>query len=91
MTPTELIKAGKRIYGEKKWVPSLARDLGIDRGTIYRMLKKPEIEPVYVVAVTGLIDLKKRRREIEKAARAMMPRRRRNSPKKASARPSGKK
>ena len=46
MTPDQLRTAGKRIYGEKKWVASLAQALGIDRGTVYRQLKKDKVEAV---------------------------------------------
>lgn len=79
MTPAELIKAGQRIYGHKKWVPSMARDLGIDRGTIYRLLKRPEIERIYAVAIAGMLEHNRRQRELERAARAMMPRRQRKN------------
>jgi hypothetical protein len=77
MTPDQLRSAGIRIYGKKKWVPQLAGALGIDRGTIYRLLKRPEIDGIYSVAVAGLLEHRKRQRELERAARAMMPRRRR--------------
>jgi hypothetical protein len=86
MTPDQLRSAGIRIFGRKKWVPQLARSLGIDRGTVYRLLKRPQIDGIYSVAVTGMLEHNKRQRELERAARAMLPRRNPPSPKKASAR-----
>ena len=78
MTPDQLRSAGIKIFGRKKWVPQLARSLGIDRGTVYRQLKRDEIEGVYSVAIAGMLEHNKRQRELERAARAMMPRKRRN-------------
>ena len=69
MTPDQLRTAGKRIYGEKKWVASLANALGVDRGTVYRQLKRDKREAVYTVAVAGLVEHHKRQRELERAVR----------------------
>jgi hypothetical protein len=77
MTPDQLKSAGIRIFGRKKWVPQLARSLGINRGTVYRLLKRPEIDAVYMVAISGMLEHNKRQRELERVARALMPKRRR--------------
>jgi IS30 family transposase len=75
LTPDQLRSAGIRIFGRKKWVPSLANALGIDRGTVYRQLKRDEIEGVYSVAIAGMLEHNKRQRELERAAIRLRPKR----------------
>ena len=73
MTPTELRSAGMKMYGKTGWRHKLATDLGVNPVTIWRMMKKERIAGPYEVAVRGMLENKKRRDEIEKAARKLLP------------------
>ena len=74
MTPAELRSAGMKMYGKTGWRVKLATDLGVNPVTIWRMMKKERIAGPYEVAVRGMLENKKRRDEIEKAARKLLPR-----------------
>lgn len=36
ITPEELAKIGKRLYGHRAWITSLARALGVRQSTVWR-------------------------------------------------------
>ena len=74
MTPADLRSAGMKMYGKTGWRHKLATDLGVNPVTIWRMMKKERIAGPYEVAVRGMLENKKRRDEIEKAARKLLPR-----------------
>lgn len=74
MTPDQFKAAGLRLYGRKKWMVALARDLGVDRTTVYRYTRREQIPGPVEVAMAGLLQNKKARDEIEKAARQLLPR-----------------
>lgn len=54
MTPQELERIGKRMYGRKHWCSRLAANLGLDNSTIWRATKKEKIPFLVEVAVRGL-------------------------------------
>ena len=54
MTPLELERIGRRLYGHKRWRTNLARNLGLDRTTIWRFNKREKIPDVVEVAARGL-------------------------------------
>src|SRR5882757_7833124 len=67
MTPPDLERIGKRMYGRKHWRSKLALNLGLDNSTIWRMsVGKMEITPLVEVAVRGLDERHKLLRSAEK-------------------------
>lgn len=83
MTPDQLKTTAIKIYGRKKWKPSLARDLGLDTSTVFRMMHREQVPGPVEVAVRGLLDHRQREIELERAARKLVPRKfRKRSPRK---------
>ena len=74
MTPLQLISAGQKLYGRKRWKRKLADALGVDQSTIHRLTVREIVPGPYVVAIGGLLDQKKRQDELDRAARALLPR-----------------
>ena len=74
MTPLQLISAGQKLYGRKRWKRKLADALGVDQSTIHRLPVREIVPGPYVVAIGGLLDQKKRQDELDRAARALLPR-----------------
>lgn len=52
MTGEELKKAGIKLYGERGWQSSLAKDLGIDRTQIWRYVTNNSVPGPVEAAVT---------------------------------------
>ena len=77
MTPIEFKTKAMRIYGKRGWVEKLARVIGVNRTTIFRMMGREQVAGPYEVALLGLVEQHRREREIEKAARKLLPRKRR--------------
>ena len=73
MTPLQLISAGQKLYGRKRWKRKLADALGVDQSTIHRLTVREIVPGPYVVAIGGLLDQKKRQDELDRAARALLP------------------
>lgn len=74
MIPLDFHKLAVKIYGRKKWQSSLARDLGVDPSTIFRIMHREQVPGPYEVAIRGMWDQRKREIELEKAARRLLPR-----------------
>ena len=74
MTPTEMKSAGIRIYGRKGWKTRLALDLGVDESTIFRIMHREQVPPVYDVAIAGLLEHKRRQDVLDREARKLLPR-----------------
>lgn len=74
MTPQQLQDSAIRIYGRKAWKIKLARDLGVNECTIYRLMHRSQVLPVYDVAIAGLLEHKRREEALEKEARKLLPR-----------------
>jgi len=77
MTPSQLESAAHKIYGRKKWKPSLARDLGVDTSTIFRIMHREQVPGPVEVAVKGLLQNRLAQIRLEKQARRLLPRVRR--------------
>lgn len=77
MNPEQFIATGQRLYGRKKWKTQLARDLGVDVTTIWRLTKRAEIPGPYEVALKAMLDNRKRQDALEREARKLLPRKRR--------------
>lgn len=75
MTPTELEKLARRIFRDKPsfWKARLSRVLCVDKSTIHRMMKRPEIPGPVEVAVRGLLEHKKKQDALEREARKLLP------------------
>ena len=73
MTPDQFKSAAVKIYGRKKWKPSLARDLGCNVATIYRMMHREQVPGPYEVALRGLLEHRKQEIALERAARKLDP------------------
>lgn len=56
MTPLELERIGKKMYGAHRWRSHLALNLGYDTATIHRWGKRERIAYVVEVAVRGLLE-----------------------------------
>lgn len=57
MTPAELERIGKRIYGRFRWRSRLALNLGIDIATVHRWGKRDKpLSYIAEVAVRGLLE-----------------------------------
>lgn len=74
MTPLQLITAGQKLYGRKKWKHKLAAALGVDQSTIHRLTHRDIVPGPYIVAIEGLLDQKRRQDELDRAARKLLPR-----------------
>lgn len=73
MTPPDLERIGKRMYGRKHWRAKLALNLGLDNSTIWRMsVGKMAITPLVEVALRGLDERHKLLRSAEKANNEML-------------------
>lgn len=86
MTPAQMEQIGRRLYGHKRWRTGLARNLGLDRTTLWRFKKREQIPEVVEVAVRGLAlrhkqlqDLKRAEHEQLVAAGLKRPRLRRKA------------
>jgi hypothetical protein len=77
MTPSQLETAAHKIYGRKKWKPSLARDLGVDTSTVFRIMHREQVPGPVEVAVKGLLQNRLAQIRLEKEARRLLPRIRR--------------
>jgi len=75
MTPAELEKIARRIFRDKPkfWKAKLSRVLCVDKSTIHRMMKRPEVPGPVEVAVRGLLEHKKKQDAIEREARKLLP------------------
>jgi hypothetical protein len=56
VTPLELERIGKRMYGPHRWRSQLALNLGLNVSTIWRMSKREDIPHLVEVAVRGLLE-----------------------------------
>lgn len=74
MTPLELQTAAHKIYGRKKWKPSLARDIGVDTSTIFRIMHREQVPGPIEVAVKGLLNVRQQQIKLEREARKLLPR-----------------
>lgn len=54
MTPLELERIGRRMYGRKHWRSRLALNLGVDNSTIWRAGRREQVPFLMEVAVRGL-------------------------------------
>jgi hypothetical protein len=66
MTPADLERIGRRMYGKRHWRSRLALNLGRDNATIHRWGKRIEIDPIVEVAVRGLLERFKLNQAAEK-------------------------
>ena len=89
MTPTELEKLARRIFSDKPkfWKAKLSRVLCVDKSTIHRMMKRPEVPGPVEVAVRGLLEHKKKQDAIEREARKLLPARLRRKKRVAKKKP----
>lgn len=74
MSPEDFQKTAMRIYGRKFWKAKLSRDLGVDVSTIHRLTHRAQVPGPYEVALKGLAEHARRQRELDKAARKLLPR-----------------
>lgn len=74
MNGTQLIAAGIKVYGRKKWKAKLAADLGIDEVTVWRYTRKEQVPGPVEVALNGLMEHRRQAVILEKAARKLLPR-----------------
>ena len=80
MTPAQFQTAAIKIFGRKKWAPQVAAALGVDRVTIYRLMKRETVAGPYEVAINGMLQNKSARDKLEKEARKLLPRKFRKRP-----------
>lgn len=66
MTPQELERIGKRMYGRKHWCSRLAANLGLDNSTIWRATKKEKIPFLMEVAIRGLDERDKQLKTLQR-------------------------
>lgn len=66
MTPQELERIGKRMYGRKHWRSRLAANLGLDNSTVWRATKKIQIPFLMEVAVRGLDERDKQLKSLQR-------------------------
>lgn len=66
MTPAELERIGKRMYGRKHWRSRLALNLGLDNSTIWRLAKKEAVPHLMEVAVRGLDERDKQLKSLQR-------------------------
>ena len=74
VTPDDLKKVGIKLYGRKAWKSHMARALNVDVSTIHRIGHRTIVPGPYEVALTGLLEHKRRQDEIDRAARKLLPR-----------------
>lgn len=73
MTPSDLERIARRMYGRKHWRSKLALNLGLDNSTIWRMsVGKMNITSLVEVAVRGLDERHKLLRAAEKNNNEML-------------------
>ena len=72
MTPVELERIARRMYGRKHWRSRLALNLGLDNSTVWRATKKAQVPFLMEVAVRGLDERHKLLRSAEKANNEML-------------------
>jgi len=73
MSPEQLIKKAKRIYGHKHWKMLLSRDIGVHHTTIHRLAaRKQDVPGPYEVALLAMLANHIRQLEINRAARSML-------------------
>lgn len=65
MSPLELERIARRMYGRKHWRSRLAANLGLDNSTVWRATKKPQIPFLMEVAVRGLDDRDKQLKALQ--------------------------
>ena len=73
MTPEQFILAGRRLFGRKKWKKQLADALGVNVATMYRMVHRAQVPGPYQIAIASLLEQKKQRDILDKAARKLLP------------------
>lgn len=56
MSPAELERIGRRMYGKRHWRSKLALNLGKDVATVHRWAKRENLDYVVEVAVRGLLE-----------------------------------
>lgn len=66
MTPTELERIARRMYGRKHWCSRLAANLGLDNSTIWRATRKEKIPFLMEVAVRGLDERDKQLKTLQR-------------------------
>lgn len=66
MTPIELERIARRMYGRKHWRSRLALNLGLDNSTVWRATKKQQIPFLMEVAVRGLDERDKQLRSLQR-------------------------
>jgi hypothetical protein len=87
VTPESFIRTGQLLYGRRRWKSALARDLGVNVGTIHRMAKRAIIPGPYEVALKAMLENKRAQDRLMKEARKLLPRTfRKRSPRQAAAR-----
>ena len=74
MTPLQLETGAVKTYGRKGWKPALARDLGCNVCTVFRMMHKEEIPQTTAVAAQAIFDTRRRQAALEREARKLLPR-----------------
>jgi len=74
MNAVDLIAAGQKLYGRRKWKPQLAEALGVNVATIHRMVHRTGVPGPYAIAINALLEHKKRKDELDRAARSLLPR-----------------
>lgn len=82
MTPFELEKIGKRLYGPYRWRSKLALNLGIDIATVHRWGKRDgPLSYMAEVAVKGLAEQYRAQRKLDKLVQERLRRQGRLRPK----------
>lgn len=66
MTPQELERIARRMYGRKHWRSRLALNLGLDNSTVWRATKKESIPHLMEVAVRGLDERDKQLKALQR-------------------------
>lgn len=66
MTPVELERIARRMYGRKHWCSRLALNLGLDNSTVWRATKKQQIPFLMEVAVRGLDERDKQLKTLQR-------------------------
>lgn len=66
MSPVELERIARRMYGRKHWRSRLAANLGLDNSTIWRATKKQQIPFLMEVAVRGLDERDKQLKSLQR-------------------------
>lgn len=66
MTPVELERIARRMYGRKHWCSRLALNLGVDNTTVWRMKKREKIPFLMEVAVRGLDERDKQLKTLQR-------------------------